>query len=517
MSERRRKIEFGDFQTPLPLAEAVCALLKRSDCCPRTIIEPACGEGSFLEAAARTFGVEAAYFGFDINSDYIASARQRLSDCHPTLNAQCHSQDFFTFDWETFLRDKETPLLFLGNPPWVTNASLGALGADNLPEKSNLKRLSGLNARTGKANFDISEWMLLKLAEAARNHPFSIAMLCKTGVARKALEYYWKNDLAPAESALYPINALAWFEASVDACLFFARFCPGSASEKSALLYSALESEIPSARFGLVEGEMVSNVDAYRQWKHLSGVNYYRWRSGIKHDLTKVMELHLIDGRLQNGFGVPVDVEETHLYPLLKATDLAKGVTTPARYVLITQGAVGEDTEKLRNTAPKTWSYLEQYATLFSERKSSIYRNQPKYCLFGIGAYSFAPYKIAISGLHKETRFTLIPPYQGKPVFVDDTCYFVGCHHREAAELLHELFNADITRRFLKATVFPDSKRPITAEVLNRVDVTKVAEQMGKEEALSAILPTGTVESNGQGLLVFEPTTKYTRSTDKPL
>src|SRR5438105_1443457 len=76
MTERRHKIEYGDFQTPPALADEVCSLLHRLDVCPRTIIEPACGEGSFLEAAARVFGTKAEYFGFDINPDYIATAAQ---------------------------------------------------------------------------------------------------------------------------------------------------------------------------------------------------------------------------------------------------------------------------------------------------------------------------------------------------------------------------------------------------------------------------------------------------------
>src|SRR5262249_54017823 len=157
------------------------------------------------------FGPEPVYYGFDINPDYVARANRRLHECYPTATGHFSTQDFFTFDWETFLKAKEIPILFLGNPPWVTNASQGALGADNLPEKTNLKRLSGLSARTGKANFDISEWMLLKLAEAAKGRDHVIAMLCKTGVARKALEYFWKRGLSPVTSALYRINAMEWF------------------------------------------------------------------------------------------------------------------------------------------------------------------------------------------------------------------------------------------------------------------------------------------------------------------
>lgn len=303
MSEARRKIEFGDFQTPPALAEAVCALLKRRGVCPRVVVEPACGTGAFVHAAARVWGAETKLYGFDINPDYIARAAQTMRECYPHTSADLHEQNFFDFDWDAFVSQMETPLLFLGNPPWVTSAALGALGADNLPAKANIKGLTGLNARTGKANFDISEWMLLKLAHASQHQPFTLAMLCKTGVARKALEYCWKRGMTPCESALYRIDALQWFGAAVDACLFYARFVPGSASDTSALLYDGLDSEQPLSRFGLEDGELVSNLDAYRPLKHLCGVNYTRWRSGVKHDLAKVMELDCIGGELRNGLG----------------------------------------------------------------------------------------------------------------------------------------------------------------------------------------------------------------------
>ena len=36
----------------------------------------------------------------------------------------------------------------------------------NLPEKKNFMGLRGMDARTGKSNFDIAEWMLIQLIEA---------------------------------------------------------------------------------------------------------------------------------------------------------------------------------------------------------------------------------------------------------------------------------------------------------------------------------------------------------------
>ena len=80
--------------------------------------------------------------------------------------------------------------------------------------------------------------------------------------------------------------------------------------------------------------------------------------------------------------------------------------------------------------------------------------------MFGVGPYTFAPFKIAISGLHKSLRFTLLTPQMGKPVLLDDTCYFIGSDNFEEASLLYELLNSDISLRFLRSSIFSDSKRP---------------------------------------------------------
>ena len=75
--------------------------------------------------------------------------------------ADVYCEDFFEKDWPGTLDGLLEPILVIGNPPWVTNSAVGALGGSNLPVKSNFQRLNGLDAITGKSNFDISEWMLL--------------------------------------------------------------------------------------------------------------------------------------------------------------------------------------------------------------------------------------------------------------------------------------------------------------------------------------------------------------------
>jgi hypothetical protein len=48
----------------------------------------------------------------------------------------------------------------------VTSAQLGVLGASNGPDRQNARGLRGLDAVTGKSNFDVSEWMIVRLLDA---------------------------------------------------------------------------------------------------------------------------------------------------------------------------------------------------------------------------------------------------------------------------------------------------------------------------------------------------------------
>ena len=65
MSEqRRRKIEFGDFQTPDSLAQKVCERLSGLGIHPDVVIEPTCGVGAFVLAAAHAFPMAQEILGF---------------------------------------------------------------------------------------------------------------------------------------------------------------------------------------------------------------------------------------------------------------------------------------------------------------------------------------------------------------------------------------------------------------------------------------------------------------------
>jgi len=465
------KVEFGDFQTPKALAFAVCDMLRRQTS-PRSVVEPTCGEGSFLRASVETFSECERFLGFEINPEYARSAQTV-----PDATIRC--VDFFDQDWPSTLKGLAEPILVVGNPPWVTNSTVGALGGSNLPTKSNFRGLNGMDAVTGKSNFDISEWMLSHLLESLSGRESVLAMLCKTSVARKVLHHAWSENLQIVGAAVYLINAVEHFGASVDACLLVCEMKPGATSDECAV-YSTLDASSPSTVFAYRQGRLVADLDAYDAYGHLSGSSPIRWRSGIKHDCARVIELWPKgNGQFQNGFGEIVSLETTYLYPMLKSSDLAKPTPTPSRYMLVAQHTVGEDTSRIASEAPNTWSYLQTYAHLLDRRASSIYRHRPRFSIFGVGPYSFSPWKVATSGFYKQLAFRCVGPVEGRPVVLDDTCYFLPCSTQRDSELLARLLNSPASKGFLRSRIFWDTKRPITAQLLKDLDLGALADQEG--------------------------------------
>lgn len=508
MAKKTQRAVFGDFQTPLDLARRVVAFVEHEEKNIRTVVEPTCGRGSFLRATAELLGASASYFGFDINAKYVSDAKKELREVASSAKAKMEERDFYEMDWKSFFAHQSAPILVIGNPPWVTNAAMGSMNGKNLPKKNNFQRHNGFAAKTGKANFDISEWMLIRLLEALQGRKGVLAVLCKTATARKVLRHAWLNGLNLGPSSLHLIDATRHFGVSVDACLFFTH-TDLAAAEPTATVYADLSFKHPQNTLGLFGGELVSDIDTYRKWRVLDGLEYRKWRSGVKHDAAKIMEFRSDGTELVNGLGEQYDLESDFVYPLLKSSDLANGRLRPSRFVLLTQQRVTDETDGIEAKAPKTWKYLMDHADQLDKRGSSIYAKRARFSVFGIGDYTFAPWKVAISGMYKNLCFQTIGKQHGKPVVVDDTCYFIPCDSKTEADFFAELLNSDVAQRFIRALVFSDAKRPITIDVLKRIDLKKLAECVDKEKKAVRYLASPALEASHQRLLVFEKGEKY--------
>ncbi|HTU21010.1 MAG TPA: hypothetical protein VMG10_23360 [Gemmataceae bacterium] len=480
-----KSAEFGDFQTPPELASSVCALLSKQGVKPASLVEPTCGLGSFLFAGLDYFRGLQNSIGADINARYIEKVTDKVRRRGGCEWVKVAEADFFRTDWEQVISQLPEPVLILGNPPWVTNAHLGTLGSQNLPAKSNFQKQKGLDAITGKANFDISEWMLMQLVEAMNGRHGTLAMLCKAAVARKVLHHAWKNGLSTKDSTIYRIDSGLHFGASVDAALLVTHFRSTGEHDLQAKVYPHLSNAYDPTVIGYEDGLLLADLGAYRRWRHLNSPKkdqLLRWRSGIKHDCSKVMELRKQANGYGNGLGESIELEDTYLYPMLKSSGVARRWNgNDLRYMIVTQRSVGEDTAIIEQKAPLTWAYLLSHAHLFHKRSSSIYRDRPAFAIFGVGEYTFARWKVAISGFYKKLQFTVIGPVDEKPVVLDDTCYFLACDNEEQTAYLASILNSPVAEAFYGSFIFWDNKRPITAELLGRLDLQGVARELGSE------------------------------------
>lgn len=467
------RIEYGDFQTNKKLAESVCTYLNKKNINPEILVEPTCGKGNFILSAIKIFGSLQQVFGIEIQEKYLWHLKLELLEYFlQNTNANKPRIDLyhcnvFDFDFNKVKNQiNNRDLLVIGNPPWVTNSTLSTLNSKNLPQKSNFKNAKGIDAITGKGNFDIGEFISLKMLDLFSKENGHFVFLIKNSVVKNIVFEQKKNNYPIANIEKHTINAKKEFDAAVDASLFVCEF--NSMPEFTAKEYDFYTSK-HRVTLGWINNKFASDIEKYKKYQHLDGICPFEWRQGIKHDCAKVMELERIDGGFRNALGEEFELEEDLVYGILKSSDLKQDIVdTPRKYTIITQKRIGEETSRILERLPKTRAYLHRHKEYFLNRKSSIYNGKPIFSIFGVGDYSFKPYKVAISGLYKQTKFTLIKP-NGTVLLLDDTCYFIGFDTFEEAQHIQNLLNQMETQEFIKSFMFTDSKRVITKDLLMRI------------------------------------------------
>ncbi len=475
----------GDFQTPEHLTDLICKYLADIKVTPKVLIEPTCGTGNFIFSALKYFPSLKYLYCIEIQSTYEWLFKLKLLRSFFTnklnVDLEFHCDNIFRHNFSNeFLHKLDSynkDILILGNPPWITNTELSVLNSDNVPKKSNIKGVKGIEALTGKANFDIAEFIILHLIQKFSDRTTKLAMLCKTVVTRNILKSLYKMDLKIANIKSLSIDAKKEFNINTDAGLFLADI--GKEGNGICSFLSLYKPDAPINTYGWINAKFVSNLDLYTKVQQLEGSSPLIWRQGVKHDASKVMILTINGDKMLNGLNEIVDIEHNLLFPFLKSSDLkSKVIRNSNKIMIITQTELKEETDSIALKYPKLWDYLLLHAAYLDKRKSNIYKHRPRFSIFGIGDYAFKPYKIAISGFYKKLNFSLILPIRDKPVMLDDTCYYLYFDNYDDAIFTWILLNQNATLEFLSSIVFLDSKRPYTKEILMRLDLKKLGHTM---------------------------------------
>ena len=469
------KREYGDYQTPVEFAEKVCVYLKDfRHIEPSAIVEPTCGVGGFLKSSLLFNASE--YYGIEINPEYCDICRNEIQD----NRVKIINSDFFAFSSKALIQDKRQ-ILVIGNPPWVTNSTLSALGSDNLPLKANFKGLKGIDAITGASNFDICEYIILQLINEYRNTNTVISMLCKKSVARNVFKELKRNYINFLSCDMLEFDAAKVFGINASACVLVIQLSEKEVSSDVCNVYDFEKPETVKSQFGYADGQFYNNLDA--ETENFDGHCCFEWRQGVKHDCSKVMELTMRNGTLQNGQKEIVQIEDDIVFPLIKSSMFkAPIIHSFSKYVIVTQKKAREETGHLEKELPKTWEYLCDNIELFKNRKSSIYRGAPLFSMFGVGDYSYSRFKVGVSGFYKQPLFSVLYSDDEKPVMTDDTSYFICFDSYDMAYVAMLLLNSEKVQGFLTSIAFLDAKRPYTKKVLERVDFSKIVESLTIEE-----------------------------------
>jgi len=482
VSEPDRR-EYGDFQTNQLLAQSVAEYVFTKSNDFEFVLEPTCGKGNFLLASIKQYKSLKKVVGVEIYQPYVWETKFKILEHF--LSSKNNSKpeidiihtNAFNFSYENLAKSTHSlKTLVIGNPPWVTNSELGSIDSKNLPQKSNFKKHSGFEAMTGKGNFDLGEYISLIMLKCFDKHNGTFAFLIKNSVVKNLIQDQQQNKFRISQSEKLNIDSKKEFNVSVNACLFLTIL--NSEPEFTCKEYDFYTREVLTT-FGWYKDKFVYSVQDYDESSIVDGKSTFIWRSGVKHDCSKVMELDQVNGHFQNALGEQVNLESDLVYGLLKSSDLKEDKTNSFRKLtIITQRKVGQETKYIKDKFPLIYNYLTSHRDFFDKRKSSIYKDKPSFSIFGIGGYSFATYKIAISGLYKSTHFTLVSPKDNKPIMLDDTCYFIGFDDLKMAEIAHYLVNSDLVQKFLKSIIFSDSKRSINKDTLMRIDFQKAFESI---------------------------------------
>ena len=347
-SDKSSSREWGDFQTPSRLTDQVCNYLVEIGVSPKIIIEPTYGTGNFIRAALKSFVATELVYGVEIQEKYewhlkVVLLLDALRGHRISAEIELHQGDIFTHCFPPHIL-KAKDVLIVGNPPWVTNAELGALNASNLPAKKNVKALKGMDAMTGKSNFDIGEFVLLRMLDLFSEQRGTLAMLCKNAVIKNVAEILPQRRLKVANLRAFQIDARREFDAGVEASLLVMDM--GVSNSAFTCQVATLDKPYCVTRkFGWVDKKFVSDIAGYQSISELDGKSPLVWRQGLKHDCARIMELNSQDGLLVNGNKEVVNVEDEQVYWLLKSSDLRSFEVEQARKkVIVTQHRLGADT-----------------------------------------------------------------------------------------------------------------------------------------------------------------------------
>lgn len=199
--------------------------------------------------------------------------------------------------------------------------------------------------------------------------------------------------------------------------------------------------------------------------------NHYRPRHGIVNDLNSVFFIDILDkqgniltieNRTENARKklrkIRTKIENDLVYPFLKPRNVKKWKMSGFIYGILPQRKNGEKNEsQLRTNYPLTYKYLYNFKRDLLNRSSKWFKTIgiPFYSFFGLGDYSFSPYKIVWCCMSYQPSFSVVSKIDdknigNKEVMPDNTIGYIPANNKAEAHYICAILNSDMAKRYLE-------------------------------------------------------------------
>lgn len=224
------------------------------------------------------------------------------------------------------------------------------------------------------------------------------------------------------------------------------------------------------------------------------GSNFYQARHGIVNDLVNAffieVEEKTSDGYLKfnnnpeythgNSKDVKLNnvekIEPEYVYPMVKSRHVNKWNQDGCYNVIIPQKKAGVDNEdELRGT--KLYEYLQEMKEDLNTRSSSWVNSddKPFYSIFGIGEYTFTPYRVIWTAMGYSPEFCVVSDVEDellgtKPILPDNPIGYVPAQSKEEAHYICGILNSTPVFDYFDARA-DDSKWEVSIGRVNEVPI----------------------------------------------
>lgn len=210
----------------------------------------------------------------------------------------------------------------------------------------------------------------------------------------------------------------------------------------------------------------VMNKEGEKIKKAIFGQNHYEVRHGVVNDLNNVFLIKIIGNKNKNVIitnqqkgkkkiaNTQAVIEKDLIYPLLKPRHIKMWEIKGYDYIIIPHKKHGVNNEsEIKIKYPKTYSYLLKFKNNLLERASKWFKGEgkPFYTLFGIGEYTFKPYKVVWSSIGYLHAFavadTIDDPIIGKKSPIpDNTISYLSFNDITEAHYVCGILNSNLIK-----------------------------------------------------------------------